>query len=335
MSNKCFCTKCGQKVSYSIKTEIIELTIRGVTFNYAEMSANCGNCNQSVYVPEINDANVESREEAYRKAMRLITVSEIQEILNKYDIGAGPLAKLLGFGDITINRYLSGQLPSRNHSEKLLKLKYDKSMMENLLEEGKDKITQVAYTKCKTAVDKLNALYSHSKIELIARYFLLKAEDITPLALQKLLYYAQAFYYALFKETLFADNCQAWVHGPVFPPVYYKYKECGYDPIEKPIEEYENEFSELTDREILLLDAIISSFGCYSGFVLRDMTHNEVPWIEARGNLHPEDRSTTTINRETINQYFDTVVKSNNILNPCDISKYSKSLYERISTCVC
>lgn len=333
MNNKAFCMECGRPVEYSIKSEVIELTIRGVTFSYVELSAYCRECGCNIYVSEINDNNAESREEAYRKAMRLISVSEIQEILDKYNIGAGPLAKLLGFGEVTISRYLSGQLPSRDHSEKLLKLKFDRKQMESILEDGKENISTVAYTKCRAELDKLNDLYGKSKIELITRYLLAKSGDITPLALQKLLYYAQAFYYALFQEPLFVDDCQAWAHGPVFPSVYYKYKEYGYDPITKPIDEYENDIGELMDREILLLDAIISCFGCYSGTVLREMTHNEIPWIEARGTLHPSDRSVAIINRETINQYFDDVVKNNSILNPCDISKYSRSLYESLSSC--
>ena len=129
---------------------------------------------------------------------------------------------------------------------------------------------------------------------------------------------------------MFDDDCQAWAHGPVFPPVYYKYKEYGYDPIEKNIEEFESGCGELSDDEISFLDAIIISFGCYSGSVLRAMTHCELPWIEARGNLKPSDRSVSTIKRKTINAYFADVVKKNDIQNPCDIAKYSSALYEKI-----
>lgn len=108
-----FCVECGRKKPYSVTSTRETLTIRGVSFQYVERQARCQDCGELVYVPEINDANVKSREDAYRKAAGLITISEINEILDKYNIGAGPLAKLLGLGDVTINRYLSGQLPSK------------------------------------------------------------------------------------------------------------------------------------------------------------------------------------------------------------------------------
>lgn len=42
---------------------------------------------------------------------------------------------------------------------------------------------------------------------------------------QKILYYAQGFYKAFFGKFLFEDDCQAWVHGPVYVNIYEKYKE--------------------------------------------------------------------------------------------------------------
>lgn len=325
-----FCIECSKKVSYSIKSELVELKIRDTTFNYIELSAVCDECGCELYIPEINDANVEAREESYRKASRLITVSEINEILEKYNIGAGPLAKLLGFGDVTINRYVNGQLPSRDHSDVLLNIKYNREEMKEALENGKDKITDVAYEKCSKKIKELDDLYSNNKIDLVARYFLKKGGDITPLALQKLLYYAQAFYHAIFKETLFDNDCQAWAYGPVFPEVYYKYKNYGYNPIENHFDEQDCNFNELTLKEISFLDTILSSFGCFSGMVLSKMTHSEKPWIETRGSLKPEDRSVTVIDKKLIYEYFEKIAEIYGIINSCDISNYSKDMYKKL-----
>ena len=43
---------------------------------------------------------------------------------------------------------------------------------------------------------------------------------ITNLKLQKLIYYAQAWFLALHDEALFDDPIEAWVHGPVVPEVF-------------------------------------------------------------------------------------------------------------------
>lgn len=254
------------------------------------------------------------------------TVSEINEILEKYSIGAGPLAKVLGFGDITINRYVAGQLPSKSHSEKLLEIRASHKKMEEYLEMNKDAISSVAYNKCRAAIDHLNSVYGDSKIEVVTRYMLSRSVDITPLALQKMLYYAQAFFQALFEKPLFNDACQAWAYGPVYPDVYYKYREFGYDPIKLPEVEFSDDLSGLSTSEIILLDAIIAAFGRYSGTTLRWMTHNEQPWLETRGSLRPTDRCVTVISNDLINSYFTKIVREYNIVNPCDISRYSEDM---------
>lgn len=325
-----FCIECGCNVPYSVSSTRETVTVRGITFSYVETHAHCKQCGELLYVPDINDENVQSQEDGYRKAAKLITVREVNELLVKYNIGAGPMARILGFGDVTINRYVGGQLPSKAHSDILLQLRASHKIMDSYLEKGKNKISSVAYAKCRAALDEIDSLYGDRKIELITRYLLWKAEEITPLALQKLLYYAQAFYKALFDEVLFQDDCQAWAYGPVYPDVYYRYSDRGYNPIEKPTDDLTEDFIELTTKEISLLDAVIDSFGRYSGTVLRDITHKEKPWLEARGNLLPTDRSTTVINRDTIDEYFKSVVSQYQIINPCDISKYCLAMRKQV-----
>lgn len=325
-----FCLNCGCVRTFEKSVVRAETEVRGLKFSFIETNAICAECGTPVYVPELNDENAEERKKAYRKAAGLITVEEINKILEKYNIGAGPLALVMGFGEVTINRYLSGQLPSKVNSEKMLEVLASHKKMEEYLEKNKDSISDVAYRKCRESLNRLNELYSERKIEVVTRYFLKKANDITPLALQKMLYYAQAFFYALFGEDLFPDKCQAWAHGPVYPDVYHKYKIYGYNPIEHSFLDSENELIELTTKEIDLLDAIISAFGCYSGPVLEKMTHNEKPWREARGNLLPGDKSVTEIKKEVINEYFEKVVTTFNIVNPCDIISYSNAMRARI-----
>ena len=70
-------------------------------------------------------------------------------------------------------------------------------------------------------------------IEDIADFFL-KIVDresdstITPLKLQKILYYAQGYYLAINDVELFPEEFQAWTHGPVNEEIYIKYKDYGY-----------------------------------------------------------------------------------------------------------
>lgn len=323
-----FCINCGEMQRYTVKSGRRELAIRGITFSFVEHKAYCTECELEVYVPEINDENVQAKEDAYREAAKLITVTELNDILKKYNIGAGPLATIMEFGEVTVNRYMRGQLPSKEHSERLREVLMSHKRMEECLEKHKNDITSVAYDKCRKEIDKLNDIYTDNKIDVVANYLLCRNMDITPLALQKMLYYSQAFFRAIFRKELFTDECEAWMYGPVYPYIYYKHKEYDrYDLNERGKEELGYAVEQLTVNEKILLDAISSAFGKYSGSVLIKMTHNERPWQITRGSLRPRDRCRTVIARELIDNYFDEIVERYGIVDPCDIIRYSDDMY--------
>ena len=58
-----------------------------------------------------------------------------------------------------------------------------------------------------------------------------KNEELTNLKLQKLVYYAQAWYLAIYEKPLFDDEIEAWIHGPAVPSIYKMYKKFGWKPI--------------------------------------------------------------------------------------------------------
>lgn len=75
----------------------------------------------------------------------MITVSEIKFILEKYHIEKRPLSKLLGLGEITITRYIDGQLPSKNYSDLLFNILNDEHKMRSIAKENNNnnvKVTQ-------------------------------------------------------------------------------------------------------------------------------------------------------------------------------------------------
>lgn len=102
-------------------------------------------------------------------------------------------------------------------------------------------------------------------------------DSITNLKLQKLLYYAQGLALALFRQPLFGDKIKAWAHGPVVSSVWGQYKEHAAAPIPPA---WETDFSSLDGRARLVLERAYAEFGQFTGGHLRDMTHNERPWLE-------------------------------------------------------
>lgn len=49
-------------------------------------------------------------------------------------------------------------------------------------------------------------------------------EGISNLKLQKLAYYSQGFFGAIYDKPLFNERVEAWTHGPVIPDLYHEYK---------------------------------------------------------------------------------------------------------------
>ena len=146
-------------------------------------------------------------------------------------------------------------------------------------------------------------------IKKVARYIALslltKQMTVSPLKLQKLLYYAQAWSMVFFgrQRQLFADVPQAWVNGPVYPTIYNMWKNrnmcehltpTDFETTEDVMDEALGEVTKqlgFEDDEIQLLEQIVLKYGSKSQNYLIFLTHSELPWCEKREGLKPYERS--------------------------------------------
>lgn len=329
---KGFCEECNKLVEYLEKEVKDSYEIRGKEYNYEKIIGYCKECNNEISSNEINDKNLNRIDEVYRSEENIIKVNEISNILKKYKVGKKPLAKLLGWGETTIVRYLNGDIPTKPYSDELYKILFDINYMEKLTEQNKNNITEQAYKNIKNAIKRLkeyNFGYTvESDIEMASEYIIMKSNEITPLALQKILYYAQGFYKAFFGKFLFEDDCQAWVHGPVYVKIYNKYKAYKSGNIQNYID---YDISDILDDEKReLLDIIIKSFGYYSGKALEKMSHYETPWINARKGIPASENSNNVINKNDIEEYFIKVKDKYDMLNLLEIRKYSNDQFDKV-----
>jgi len=327
---KTFCPECRKNVKYQIEDSVEKKEVRGLEFEYTAERAYCNNCGEEIFIPELHDKNLQKIDNAYREEAGIITVSEIKELVEKYNTGKRPLSLLLGWGETTLTRYLDGDIPSKSYSETLKKVKNDYNYLRQLAEENRDKVSDKAFNALMEAINDLqnNELKTEKKIDSVIKYLLKNLGEVTPLALQKLLYYSQGFYKTFYDEFLFAEDCEAWVHGPVYKEIYFKYRDFGYDPIED--DNFEFEDIELTEAEEELLDSIIDNFGCYSAETLERMTHSERPWRLTRKDLKPEAKSNEIIRKNLIADYFKDVNNKYQMLNVEDINDYSEELFVKV-----
>ena len=127
----------------------------------------------------------------------------------------------------------------------------------------------------------------------------LSIESMTHKKLQKLCYYAKAWYLALYDENLVTESFEGWVHGAVQPDLYQKYKPYGFSYIPRVLdtEGIPEEFMNFA-RQIFL------SYGDLDGDDLERLNHTEMPWINSRGNLKPWQTCERIISEDDMKNYY-------------------------------
>lgn len=120
-------------------------------------------------------------------------------------------------------------------------------------------------------------------IDDVSNYFLAKTE-MTPKKLQKILYFAYSWYLAFMNESkdklnirLFDSRFEAWIHGPVCPKIYSKYK-LRMNLIEK----FNGNVVEFIGGSREILEAIWEVYGKYTDKELESITKQHSPWIKTR-----------------------------------------------------
>ena len=301
-----FCTECRKETEYTLQKRNIVKTIKDVEYTFSITVALCNECGGEMSLPGLIDKNIQEVDEQYRAYEGIVSVGDIEKLMKIYKIGKAPLSLALGFGEVTITRYLSGQIPSKEYSDIMKMALSSPTFMKEKLQENKGKIASAAYNKAMDAAVQLETLFSVSdKMLRVIAYVFEKLEEVTPLMLQKLLYFIQGESYVLNGKPMFCENCQAWIHGPVYPEVYYMFSDFKYNPIEDArFAIFEGAEDELTKEEQKVVDLVVNTFGEYGGKVLERITHEETPWKFARKGYADNIPSHETITMESIENYY-------------------------------
>ncbi len=132
----------------------------------------------------------------------------------------------------------------------------------------------------------------------IANYFIelakARGERLTPMKLQKLVYYAIGWYAGYTGRPLVDEPVEAWQYGPVIPSLYHEFKKFGSGQILEKATDIDDNFElyEVTPPEDpnvrKFLDNIWTSYGHFTAIKLSDMTHAaqgpwDLTWSESLG----------------------------------------------------
>lgn len=301
-----FCIECRKETEYLLQKRDVVKNIRDKEYTFGITVAVCSECGGEMSVPGLIDKNIQEMDEQYREAEGLVSIDDIEKIMKIYKIGKAPLSLALGFGEITIPRYLEGQIPSKEYSDVVRAALASPVYMKRKLMQNREKLTDAAYKKAMAAADSMERLFSVSeKMLRVIAYVFEALEEVTPLMLQKLLYFIQGIYSALYGDPIFTEDCRAWIHGPVYPEVYDLFRDFKYNPIDDArFALLEGTTDVLTDDEKKVIDLVVNTFGMYGGKVLERITHNEEPWKEARKGYGDSIPSSELLPKEHIMKYY-------------------------------
>jgi uncharacterized phage-associated protein len=141
----------------------------------------------------------------------------------------------------------------------------------------------------------------------VANYFIyldcndheLNKARITPLKLQKLLYYAQAFSLVATKEVLFDEDIVAWDYGPVIKRIYYHFRHFGSNVID--LEDCDLMYH-LDKGQKTIVEGVYNIFKHKTGSDLVQSTHSEEPWNRTYKS------NNEVINKELLYTSFKTIM---------------------------
>ncbi len=156
---KIYCPYCRKDVEYVVEKRDVK-EFRKIQINSYENIAICKECNNDLYVNEIEEKNNERLYKIYIKKTNIIKPEDIIEFRKKYNISQRELTSILGFGKMTINRYERGLIPTKSQSDYIKLLINNETEFYNKVKEAYDKgnITKKTFEKIMLLDEEHNVL---------------------------------------------------------------------------------------------------------------------------------------------------------------------------------
>ena len=157
-------------------------------------------------------------------------------------------------------------------------------------------------------------VYIDSPIERVSQWFLSRS-SMSNRKLQKLCYYAYCWFIVFFNDiesitednigeirVLCTDRFQAWIHGPVSPRLYHRYKEYGWHIIPQLASK-----PEVSAELESLLEQVWEAYGSFTADELENISHGEMPWKKARKGYQDVDACSNEISNYDILRYYSSL----------------------------
>lgn len=317
-------------MNYIIKMENVKVKVKDLEINYDEKCAYDEKSGEEIFVREIEIENDIKLFDIYKKEKGLMPSYEVKELREKYGLNQKEFAKVLGLGEVSINRFENGSIQTVSVNSTISLAKHPQVFKELLIKTS-DILSDKTYWNSYEKVEELLTIEKHKianfekhKLESlefsttcvqkisqkIISVYNKKIEEknneyssewgviqnlpkITQLTLQKLLYYVQGLTSFIKEEPAFNETICNWAYGPVVKEIYDIYKEYGANEI---IQAKDIKLSPCIEE---IIEVVVRDYGKFNPSALIELTHEETPWKSTKKN--------DIIDFESIKNYFKAV----------------------------
>lgn len=142
----------------------------------------------------------------------------------------------------------------------------------------------------------------------VADWFISKVDvdsgdTLSHLKLQKLVYYAQAWYFSVYDTVLFEEQVLARKDGPIVYSVFQRFNtKFPFSSISRL--DVELELVDFHEAARDILNDVNILYGEHTGAYLKALTQEEVPWRNARFGRFPDDEGGAAISLQDMKAFY-------------------------------
>ena len=117
-----YCPHCDDDQTMHRELRMETFEVRGEPIEVRSEVLVCDYCGNTVSDPDLDEQTLKQAYNEYRRRHGLLLPQEIRELRQSYGLSQRALSRLLGWGEITIQRYENGALQDQAHEAVLRRL---------------------------------------------------------------------------------------------------------------------------------------------------------------------------------------------------------------------
>lgn len=315
------CPICDQEHPVELRKRLTQAVVKGEIIDYEEIYYLCPVSleEENEFVPaSLMDENLLRARDAFRKKMGLLTTKEIVEIRECYGLTQSDFSALLGWGEVTINRYEGKAIQDETYDNNMRMAYQNPIFAMECLEKHKERFAPDRYKHIRKNIaakladngniylkmQEIKSLYvtfdeandfngykilDIDKLASVMGYFAQFISNLYKVKLMKLLWYADALFFKRHGRSM---------TGLVYEHMTYGALPIGFNeildlPTIKVIEEmiYEDisyrvmpnkhvNIAEFSIEELNVLETVVTKFKNYKSKEIIDYMHKERAYLE-------------------------------------------------------